>query len=277
MIISGNKPDLYKKIIVILIITLAMSGCGSKKEAPPTQNPQQVFTEIAQQVSVGLTQTAAAVAAYMPPTAAPAAAPAAPAEDADPAKQTQIALAEQASQGGPTIAPLPEQPTEAESLIPIDASPIADEQSSADSKCKYRALLGYDSPKDGSWIMTGKNFKRIWLITNVGDCAWPAQTYLRWVSGELFNSGSVEIITNVAVNPGERVRVETDMQAPEIPVGSGKITYEGKWLLATPDGHLFGLGENGKGYFWISLVVCEEKVCKGEDATKESKKKSSDE
>jgi hypothetical protein len=252
------KESLIKMVTWMLLVVLFLTACGNK-EGPPTPSPEQIFTQIAQEVSAGLTQTAAAkpqIVPSTPPENLPATAP---------GENPTIAAISTMTGGGPTIAPLPPGPTQNPAdLVPTNAVPIVTQADLNTPNCKYRALLAYESPKDEDWIQEKKNFKRIWLFTNVGDCTWPAGTYLRYVSGELFDAEATQIITDVAIAPGERVRVESHMQAPELGAGVGKTTLQGNWMLGTPDGHLFGSGTDGKGYFWVNIVVCEEKTCKTE-------------
>ncbi len=254
-----RKELMIKAAAWSLIIVLFVSACGKGKEGPPTPSAEQIFTQIAVEVSAGLTQTAAAKPPVVP-TAPPQNAPAPPVGE-----NPTIAAISTMAGGGPTIAPLPAgaNPTP-DSLVPTDAVPIVTQEDPNASKCKYRALLGYESPKDEDWIQEKKSFKRIWSFTNTGDCTWPAGMILKYISGEMFNAEGVQVITDAVTPPGEHVRVETTLRAPELAAGVKKATLQGNWMLATPDGHLFGSGTDGKGYFWVDLVICEEKTCKEE-------------
>jgi len=254
------RESLLMVTTLTLLLALFLTACGSGKEGPPTPSVEQIFTQIAQEVSAGLTQTAAAKPQIVP-TTTPENVPPQPA----PGENPTIAAISTMAGGGPTIAPLPAgAATDPGALVPTDAVPIVTQTDPNSPNCKYRALLGYESPKDEEWIMEKKNFKRIWLFTNVGDCTWPAGTVLRYVSGDLLDADATQVITDVAIYPGERVRVETQMQAPDLATGVGKVTLQGNWMLGTPDGRLFGSGADGKGYFWVNIVVCEEKTCKEE-------------
>jgi hypothetical protein len=53
-----------------------------------------------------------------------------------------------------------------------------------------------------------------------------------------------------AVKPGESVDISVALVAPEQPG-----TYTGEWMLQTPDGRRFGLGNRGLTPFWVRIVV----------------------
>lgn len=254
---NSNK-SILKVIAYTLFTVLLLSGCGKKGDGSPTPNAEQIFTQIASEVSAGLTQTAAAQPQVEPTL------PQIPPSPTTGINPTIVAISTMAG-GGPTVAPLPGDANPPTELVPTDAVPIVTQENDNEPNCKYRALLAYESPKDSEWIMEKKNFTRIWLFTNVGDCTWPAGTVLRYVSGELFGADATQIITDAAIPPGERIRVESPMHVPALAPGVGKATLQGNWMLGTPDGHLFGSGTDGKGYFWVSIVVCEEKVCREEE------------
>lgn len=260
MAILHIRESMMKTIVWSLVLVLCVTACGNGNDAPATPSVEQIYTQIALEVSAGLTQTAAAKPQVVP-SAPPQNAPV-PTIGENPT----IAAASTMAGGGPTIAPLPGDANPSpESLVPTDAVPIVTQEDPDAPKCKYRALLGYESPKDDTWIMEKKSFKRIWEFANTGDCTWPVGMTLRYVSGEMFDSEGVQTITDTVTPPGEHVRVETSMRAPDLSTGTKKVTLQGNWMLATPDGHLFGSGTDGKGYFWVSLVICEEKTCKEED------------
>jgi len=258
MVISPSKRRMLVYLLVCVFLALGLVACSDEAEGTPTANPAEIFTQIAQQVSVGLTQTAAA----MPP---PSVTPMVPTAPLEPQQGPTVAgVATIAGQeGGPAVATLPPDLVQVTpSAQPTEESQTVEGGGEETQKCKYRALLGYDSPKDETWIQEKKGFKRIWVLTNVGDCEWPLGTFLRHVGGELFKADATIVITDQAVPVGERVRVETSMEAPDLPAGTGSALLQSNWMLGTPDGRLFGSGTDGKGFFWIKINVCEEKVCK---------------
>ncbi len=231
---------LISMLMVLSIVIL--SACG-KSTPQPTIMPETVLTEIAFQVSAGLTQTAVAKPTptiETPPT---------PTEAIQQETPTlSIATLESSNQPAAQEPP----PTEA-----IQAQPTSQ------SDCTYRAELYYESIKDGTMIEENKTFTRVWDFKNVGTCTWPVGTYLRFIGGDIMGADSVQIIVNEKpIPPGGRVRAETLLKVPNLTAGVFTQPVQGSWMLATPDGHLFGLGADGKGYMWTKIVACYKKGCK---------------
>jgi len=228
--------------LLLLIFMTALTACG-KSTPQPTTTPELILTEIAFQVSAGLTQTAAAkptftVEAPLPPT--------------EPIQQEaptlSIATLESSSQ--PTVQESP--PTE-----PVQAQPTSQ------SDCTYRAELYYESIKDGTMFEENKTFTRVWDLKNVGTCTWPVGTYLRFIGGDIMGADAVQVIVNdKPIPPGGRVRAESLLKVPNLTAGVFQLPVQGSWMLATPDGHLFGLGPDGKGYMWTKIIACYKKGCK---------------
>jgi len=52
------------------------------------------------------------------------------------------------------------------------------------------------------------------------------------------------------VKPGAVVDVSIKLTAPEEPG-----VYTGEWMLETPTGKRFGLGDDGQTPFWVKIVV----------------------
>ena len=63
-------------------------------------------------------------------------------------------------------------------------------------------------------------------------------------------AASTVAFTEVEILPGQYAMIEVDMQAPSDPG-----TYKGYWMLRAADGTFFGLGANGKEWFWVSIQV----------------------
>lgn len=52
------------------------------------------------------------------------------------------------------------------------------------------------------------------------------------------------------VRPGEMTNLSVPMKAPPVP---GE--YNGRWMMRSSNGHLFGTGEQANGPVWVSVVV----------------------
>jgi hypothetical protein len=74
-----------------------------------------------------------------------------------------------------------------------------------------------------------------------------------WQQGEAFGTkGTIGFteFTDVEIPPGEHLTVEVSMLAP-----SKQGFYKGYWLLRSADGVLFGLGPDGRAWFWVDIEV----------------------
>jgi hypothetical protein len=120
------------------------------------------------------------------------------------------------------------------------------------AECKLRANLEWESIRDGTEMPLGKEFTKTWRFKNSGTCDWPAGTELMFINdgGDLMGAGARMVLLKKALSPGQYVEVMVVFKTPTQP---GK--YRSNWMLVTPEGHIFGLGDNGKGVFWVEIVA----------------------
>ena len=220
-----NKRHLA--ILLLAITALLLSACGPSE----AENSAAVLTLAAQQFADALTQTAAVA----PPTATSTPLP--PTATNTPLPPTNT----------PTITGTPPTAT---------ASPTQQTSSGGTGGTKvgcYRAELGYETIPDGTKLEIGTTFKKIWTFKNIGTCTWTEAFSLVWQQGEAFGTkGTIGFteFTDVEIPPGEHLTVEVSMLAP------GKQGfYKGYWLLRSADGVLFGLGPDGRAWFWVDIEV----------------------
>ncbi|NPV75909.1 MAG: hypothetical protein HPY59_05970 [Anaerolineae bacterium] len=102
---------------------------------------------------------------------------------------------------------------------------------------------------DGTPMLPGQYFNKIWRLVNSGSCAWTQEYAVVWFSGETFGVQAMQPLANI-VNPGDAVEISLDMVAPRTP---GQ--YQGYWKLLSPDGQLFGIGPSGDAPFWVKIQV----------------------
>eukprot|EP01089_Gocevia_fonbrunei_P009574 TRINITY_DN2191_c0_g1_i1.p1 TRINITY_DN2191_c0_g1~~TRINITY_DN2191_c0_g1_i1.p1 ORF type:complete len:570 (-),score=125.11 TRINITY_DN2191_c0_g1_i1:1-1710(-) len=100
--------------------------------------------------------------------------------------------------------------------------------------------------EDGSVFTPKSNFIKIWKIRNNGESAWPENTRLIYVSGDVLSS--VEAVVVPSVQPNEEVDISVDMVAPERP---GR--YVSNFRLVSPDGRRFG------HRVWTDITVVDER------------------
>lgn len=221
-----NKKRVFTLLTLVLAAVL-LSACGPSAE----ENSAAVLTQAAQIFSDSLTQTAAVA----PPTAT--ASPVPPTATNTPLPPTFT----------PTITGTPPTAT---------ASPTQQQSSGGGGGNKpgcVRAELGYETIPDGSKLEIFETFTKIWTFKNVGTCTWTQDFSLVWQQGEAFGTkGTIPFsdFTDVDILPGEHLTVEVRMVAP------GKAgDYKGYWLLRSDGGILFGLGPDGRAWFWVDVHV----------------------
>lgn len=216
-------------LLPLLLAALILAACGSSEEA----NSAAVLTQAAQIFSDSLTQTAAVA----PPTAT-----------ATPVPPTA------------TNTPLPPTNTPTVTGTPPTATPSPTQQQASGGGgtggtkpgC-VRAELGYETIPDGTKVEIEQTFTKIWTFKNVGTCTWTQGFSLVWQQGEAFGTkGTIPFsdFTDVDILPGEHLTVEVKMLAP------GEAgTYKGYWMLRSDAGVLFGLGPDGRAWFWAEVKV----------------------
>ena len=220
-----------KRILTLLPLVLAavlLAACGPSAE----ENSAAVLTQAAQIFSDSLTQTAAVA----PPTAT--ASPVPPTATNTPLPPTAT----------PTITGTPPTAT---------ASPTQQQSSGGGGGGNkpgcVRAELGYETVPDGTKLEIEQTFTKIWTFKNVGTCTWTQAFSLVWQQGEAFGTkGTIPFsdFTDVDILPGEHLTVEVKMVAP-----SDQGDYKGYWLLRSDAGILFGLGPDGRAWFWVDVHV----------------------
>jgi len=126
---------------------------------------------------------------------------------------------------------------------PSPATPIP-------AACDRAQFIADVTVPDGTKFAPGEGFTKVWRLKNLGSCPWTANFSAVWVQGELMEAESTVSFTEVEILPGQHAMIEVDMQAPSDPG-----TYKGYWMLRAADGTFFGLGANGKEWFWVSIKV----------------------
>ena len=169
-----------KKMRIIGVAALAaliLSACGAAAPAEPTQDPNAVFTQVAETVMVSMTQTAEA----MPPTPTP----------------------EPTATAAPTLPPVPTVDVQAtQNAIPMQPmGPTPTTQKFGDS-AKWLS----SNPADGSTFSPSKDFSLTICMLNDGSTNWDDTYYLEWVDGyRLWNNTIYFYVDHdVTVEPGDK-------------------------------------------------------------------------
>lgn len=102
---------------------------------------------------------------------------------------------------------------------------------------------------DGSPVIAGEAFRKVWRVRNDGTCAWTTGYALVFSSGERMGGDAV-IPLKASVAAGSTVDLGVDLVAP-----SARGTYRGYWLLRNDRGLLFGMPTTGVNPLWLEVVV----------------------
>ena len=131
----------------------------------------------------------------------------------------------------PTISPSP-----LASLPPAAATGTPVPQVAAGNCTASASLVGETYP-DGTIVQPGTTFTKVWHINNSGTCTWDSSWQLIFYNGDLMDGLSVYSFPQPA-GPGQTVEVPVILRAP---VENG--TYTGQWMLKSPWGQSFGVGQ----------------------------------
>ena len=103
--------------------------------------------------------------------------------------------------------------------------------------CTVSASLVDETYPDGTIVQPGTTFIKSWHVQNNGTCTWDASWQLIFYGGDLMDGSSVYNFPQPA-QPGQTVEVPIILRAP--PQGG---TYTGEWMLKSPWGASFGVGQ----------------------------------
>jgi hypothetical protein len=204
MEISMNMNKRIAKMVATLVLASAiLSACGIAAPAEPTQDPNAVFTQVAETVMVSMTQTAEA----MPPTPTP----------------------EPTATMAPTLPPIPTVDPLATQAVPPTQQPIgptATTQRYGDS-----AQYNTQTPVDGKVFKKSEEFQFIVCFGNNGSTTWDKKYYLEWVNGFRLWSNEKYFYVGEEVKPGGKWCFYTPAVAPH---SSGPYTT--RWYMKNGDG-----------------------------------------
>jgi len=197
-----TKITKFAGISALVAFGLVLSACGAAAPTEPTQDPNMVFTQVAETVMVSMTQTAQAV----PPTAMPE----------------------------PTITPLPTQdtmPTQDPNLptqAPPQMGPTPTIQKFGDSAA-YQSI----NPKDGTTFKTGDEITITICFKNDGSTDWTTKYYLQYVGGYKLWNNTTTWNVGKKIEPGDKWCFTLPAVTPYSP--GDYITY---YDMKNPDGQI---------------------------------------
>ncbi len=181
----------------------------------------------------------------------------------DPAVATAVALTVAAQNTAPTnTEAAPASPTLFPTQTPLKFSPtltllpttIASPTRSGNtaiSECARASLVSETIP-DGTIYRPGEQFTKTWEIQNTSSCTWDTSYKIIFWSGDVLGGGFVYNLPQVTA-PGGIVPISLVLVAP-----TDEDTYTSEWMLQTPDGTEFGVGEYSTPFF-AEIAVSDDK------------------
>jgi hypothetical protein len=118
----------------------------------------------------------------------------------------------------------------------------------AAGNCTASASLVGETYPDGTIVQPGSTFTKVWQISNTGTCTWDSSWQLIFYNGDLMDGLTVYNFPQPA-GPGQTVDVPVILRAP-----AETGTYTGEWMLQSPWGQSFGVGQYSVP-FSVSIVV----------------------
>ena len=95
---------------------------------------------------------------------------------------------------------------------------------------------------DGTEFAPGQKFTKVWLMKNIGNTQWPADTKLEWVAGDKLSADLS--VTAKPAQPNEEVEIAIPMEAPN---RTGR--YVSYYRMVLPNAKRFG------NRVWVDIVV----------------------
>jgi len=131
----------------------------------------------------------------------------------------------------------------------IQVVPVGANVATVPDMCYRAELVSHVTVPDGTEIPAGTDFVKTWQLKNTGTCTWESSTRLLFIGGEKMNTLEAQQISTTVL-PGGAMSLSAEFTAPSQPG-----VYTGYWQLSSPDGQMFGTGEDGSSSFWVNIEV----------------------
>lgn len=175
--------------------------------------------------------------------------------DSESSIATAVALTVQAQ-----ATPIPEA---SPSATPADLGPASTSQTPATTPTTSSAGVSYtncmaaglvsETPPDGTIYKPKATFLKTWRIQNNSNCTWnTAYKIIFWNGDQMGSAYNYNFPQNLP--PGQSADISIQLAAPET---AGP--YRGEWMLQTPNGQNFGVGQFSTA-FWTEIVVSTDEV-----------------
>ena len=116
--------------------------------------------------------------------------------------------------------------------------------------CNWAGFISDVTIPDNTEIVAGATFTKIWRLKNLGTCIWTSGYRLNYSHGDRMNAPDNLSITSGSVPSGGMLDVAVTLVAPGTPG-----TYQGNFMLRSPDNIIFGIGGGASQSFWVKIVV----------------------
>ena len=134
------------------------------------------------------------------------------------------------SPGSPLLA----SPTASVTRAPPTPPPAGSNDTASCLQANYVADV---TIPDGTIVSPGASFWKTWRVLNSGTCSWDSTYKFVFYDGDIMGGGYVYAFPGAAA-PGETVDIPIQLFAP-----SAEGTYAGKWMIQSPNGTIFGVGQ----------------------------------
>lgn len=222
-----------KLILAALVTSMLLSACNLSSTQNQTPDAAQIEAIAAGTVAARLTQF------YV---------------------QTLVAQVTQQAIGSftPTITLTPQftftptvtsTPVVTNTAVPPTATPIPPTFTPVPIPCNRASFVADVTIPDGTSFIAGSSFVKTWRIMNTGSCNWTTSYTIFFISGSSMSAPSAVAFPRT-VKPGETVDLSISMVAPTT---AGNFT--GNWMLNTPNGNAFGVGQSGGIPLYVNIAV----------------------
>jgi hypothetical protein len=132
-------------------------------------------------------------------------------------------------------------------LVSAVAPTLPKSTASARTECGKASLISETTP-DGTIYAPGESFIKTWEIKNESNCTWDTSYKIVFWDGDVLGGGYVYNLPQNAP-PGTTFPISIVLKAPAV-----EGPYTSEWMLQTPDGTEFGVGEYSAS-FYADIVV----------------------
>lgn len=206
-------------VLIMILLSVIIAACGGGNNED-TQDPNIAITNAVETAMVALTQTAMfepSPTFTFTPTFEP----------------SPTFTATVVSQTNPTAVP-----TQSGSQSGVGLS-----------SCDLAAFVEDITIPDGTEMMPGQTFTKVWRISNEGTCTWTSGYQILYYGGEIMSTETAYALTDTDIAPGESLDISIEMTAP-----STEGSYTMWWIMRNADGENFGVDASG-GAIYVQITV----------------------